>query len=301
MIGYLFVLIACALWAVDTLIRYPLLQKDGVSALTIVFVEHFLLSIILIVISFKSLRKIIHLKKSHLIYFFIVGGVGSALSTLAFTNAFRFINPSLVILLQKFQPVFAIILAATFLKERINKAFIFWAIICLAGGVLISYEDINALQTTDKSITELLFHPGAFQGYALVLFSVLGWGAATVFGKKLVSLGYTDEHILTGRFTLGFLCLLPFLFSADLTFSYPVEAYSKITLMVVLSGLLAMYLYYKGLRKISARACTLTEMFFPFFAVIVNWLFLDAALTIPQIMGGLLLVLGSLVIQLKRY
>jgi drug/metabolite transporter (DMT)-like permease len=300
LVGYLFVITACALWAIDTLIRYPLIQVSGVDAFSIVFYEHLLLSIILFVISFKSLKKF-KMNKSHLIYFFIVGGIGSALSTLAFTNAFRFLNPSLVILLQKFQPVIAILLARTFLGEKIKPIFIFWALICLSGGVLVSYEDIIHLKTDSKDIAELLFHPGAFQGYILVLFSVCGWGAATVFGKKLVTLGYSDEQILAGRFLTGFLCLTPFLATGVDIFTHSVEVYSKVSLMVLLSGLLAMYLYYQGLRRLSARACSLTEMFFPLMAVIVNWYFLGATLTPVQIFGGLLLILGSLIIQLKQY
>lgn len=302
MIGFIFVITACALWAVDTLIRYPLLQSDGLNALTIVFYEHLLLSVILFVISFKSLKNFKRFNKSHIIYFFLVGGVGSALSTLAFTNAFRFLNPSLVILLQKFQPVFAILLARSFLKEKIKPIFIFWAIICLIGGVLVSYEDIMSLRSTPKGVSELLFHPGAFQGYILVLFSVLGWGAATVFGKKLVNLGYSDEQILSGRFQFGLFCLIPFvILNNEPIFNDNLEVYSKIALMVLISGLLAMYLYYQGLRKLSARACSLTEMFFPLMAVIVNWIFLDAILTPVQIVGGAILVTGSVIIQLKKY
>jgi hypothetical protein len=42
----------------------------------------------------------------------VIGGVGSAIATVAFTESFQFLNPSLVILLQKMQPVVAITLAA---------------------------------------------------------------------------------------------------------------------------------------------------------------------------------------------
>ncbi len=45
----------------------------------------------------------------------------------------------------------------------------------------------------------------------------------------------------------------------------------------------------------------MAEMTFPFMAVGVNWVFLDAKLTMMQIMGGGLLLLGSTIIQLKRY
>ena len=106
---------------------------------------------------------------------------------------------------------------------------------------------------------------------------------------------------MAGRFVMGFICLLPFVFLSESIFSHNIEVYGKVSLMVLVSGLLAMYLYYQGLRKLSARACSLTEMFFPFMAVLVNWLFLGASLSPVQLVGGGILLLGSLVIQLKRY
>lgn len=300
MLGFFLILAACALWAVDTLVRYPLMGKLN-NSFAIVFYEHLLLTIILLVISVKSWSKIKAIKISHLFYFLMIGGVGSAFATMAFTQAFSILNPSLVILLQKFQPVVAIILASIVLKEKIQKVFILWASVCLVGALLISFEDILNIVNSASSLEELLLHQKAMQGYLLVMFSIVGWGAATVFGKKLVTLGYGDDVILAGRFTMGFLCLLPFAFSDKSLFTHSMETYGSISLMVLISGLLGMYLYYQGLRKISARLCSLAEMFFPLMAVIVNWLFLEAVLTPVQILGGIILILGSLVIQIKRY
>lgn len=300
MIGFFLVLAACALWALDTLIRYPLMQALE-NSLVIVFYEHILLSLVLFVISFKSLKKFKQIQKKHFLYFFIVGGVGSAWATLAFTKAFMYLNPSLVIILQKLQPIIAIVLARIVLKEKIQKIFILWATVCLIGALMISFEDILNIINSKQSFNELFFHQKALLGYVLVLFSAIGWGASTVFSKKLVSLGYTDEIVLGGRFFMGLLCLLPFAIGEQTLFTHSVDTYSKVALMVLVSGLMAMYLYYQGLRRIPARLCTLAEMFFPFMAVIVNWLFLGATLTPIQILGGLILMLGSVVIQVKHY
>ena len=121
MAGFLFIIFACAFWALDTLIRYPLMQ-GGFNAVTLVFYEHLLLTVIFSVVFFKSLKKVWEAKTSHYFYFFMVGGVGSALATVAFSRAFMFLNPSLVILLQKFQPLVVILLARVVLKEQIKKA-----------------------------------------------------------------------------------------------------------------------------------------------------------------------------------
>ena len=141
MVGFFLVLGASALWAVDTLIRYPLINK-GVGSFSVVFYEHLILSSIFLIIFYKKIPSFFKIPRKHVLYFFIVGAIGSGFSTLAFTKAFHFLNPSLVILLQKFQPVVAISLASVILKERVGPMFILWAIICILGAFLISYDDI---------------------------------------------------------------------------------------------------------------------------------------------------------------
>lgn len=290
---------ACALWAVDTLIRYPLAGQ--MSAASIVFYEHLLLSVIFSVVFFKAIGTLKNIKFKHIGAFIVIGVFGSALGTLAFTRAFMFLNPSIVIILQKFQPVVAVILAAFVLKEKINKYFMLWAFVSLIGAVLISYEDILSIVNSQSALGDLFFHDNAVIGYILVIFTVISWGSATVFGRKLTLEGFTNEQIMAGRFLLGLMAMIPFYFIDGSFFTHNLEIYSKISLMVLLSGLLAMYLYYMGLRRTSARSATLAEMFFPFMAVIVNWLFLDAKLTAIQMLGGGILFLGSMVIQLKKY
>ena len=271
MIGILLIIIACCLWAVDTLIRYPLLGS-GISADRIVFTEHLLLVLIFLPIIFKRREKIWSSQVSHLFYFFIIGGIGSAVATLAFTRAFTLVNPSSVILLQKLQPIVAIIMARFLLKESLQKNFLLWAGVCLVGGLFITH---NAL---GEGFTELISgvkwsNPENLKGYLFALIAVVGWGCSTVFGKKLSLEGFDTLEIMSGRFFFGFLCLIPLLFMRDLNFDMDTWVWGKISALVFLSGLLAMYFYYKGLKKVSARACALTEMFFPFCAVAVNWIF----------------------------
>lgn len=299
MSGVFLIIVACFLWALDALIRYPLVGS-GVAPITVVCFEHALLTLIFLPYFIKSRERVWNAKISHAFYFFIVGAIGSAIATLAFTKAFTILNPSLVIILQKFQPVVAILLARLFLKEQIAKQFMFWALICLLGGFMISFTDLF-VQIPKAFNSGDLFSDSASLGYLMVLISVVGWGAATVFGKKLSTCGYDHKEIMCGRFIFGFITLLPILIYTGGTVVLAPINYVKILIMVLISGLLAMYFYYLGLKRISARSSALAEMFFPFAAIIVNWIFLDATLTISQLIGGGFLLIGSSVIQYKRY
>jgi len=300
MSGIAFVVGACLLWAIDTLIRYPLLGS-GVSTEKIVFFEHLILVLLFLPFLISRRKKIADVEVSHLFFFFMVGGMGSALGTLAFTKAFTYINPTLVILLQKLQPLVAITLAAILLKERIGKQFVLWGGVCLLGSVLMLSEDsftfIRHLEWSPD-----LFSDEKFLGYLFTFIAVFCWGGATVFGKLLSREGYQGREIMAGRFIFGFLTLLPLLYY----FPVVTEQMEKITMgkiliLALLSGIAGMFLYYQGLKRLSSRLCSLTETFFPFAALIINWIFLDATLGMTQLLGGAILVLGSTMIQVRQY
>ncbi|GAB4011767.1 MAG: hypothetical protein Fur0010_06730 [Bdellovibrio sp.] len=297
--GIVFIILATSLWALDSLIRYPLLF-GGASAEQIVFTEHLILTVLFTPILLKDFNRIWNARVSQIFSFVVIGGIGSALSTLAFTRAFALINPSLVILLQKLQPLVAILLARLVLREPIHQKFLNWAFICLIGGFFISYKDIvPGLMNLDFKIK--LIDQKSLMGYGLTLVAVLGWGASTVFGKKLSQEGYKIQEIMGLRFAFGLIFLLSTLTSGQSIFTMNTQILLKIGLMVFFSGILGMYFYYKGLQKLPARLATLAEMFFPFCALTLNWVFLNATLGPMQIIGGLLLIIGSTVIQLKHY
>jgi drug/metabolite transporter (DMT)-like permease len=300
MAGTFLVILACLFWGMDTLIRYPLVER-GINPVTIVFYEHIILTLIFSLGLFPAIKRIGELKLADVFSFIIVGGIGSAVATVAFTEAFQYLNPSLVILLQKLQPVVAIILSAIILKEEIQKQFLVWAFVCMIGGLLISSPDIVRLYELMRSDMGIVISDNALHGYTLVGVSIVGWGATTVFGKRLSMVGFDTKSIMAGRFLTGLLVLIPFVKWNRSLILPQGEDYLRILIMVLISGALAMWLYYQGLKRLSARTTAIAEMFFPFFAILVNWFFLGIQLNDWQLVGGGILVLGSLIIQIKKY
>lgn len=299
--GYLLILIACMLWSIDPLVRYPLLGT-GISATTVVFFEHLYLVIIFAPAFWMAKRKLLKLKFSDLISFVIIGGLGSGLGTLAFTKAFSILNPSLVILLQKFQPILAIVLANLVLKESLGKEFILWAIVSFVGGLLIVLPDVRPLVISyqENGLASLLSQDLVI-GYLLTFVPVFAWGASTVFGKRLHGEKFSASEIMAGRYYMAIIFLLPFFVNGSVQTDLSLKAWGSILFMAVNTGLISMYIYYQGLKRISAKLCTLLEMFFPLFSVMVNWIVLEKTLLPIQIIGGLILLLGSTIIQLRKH
>lgn len=296
--GFSLIILAAFLWALDSLIRYPLLQ-DGVPAAVLVFYEHVILCLVFTPYFLKNFNRVRATQLEDLFYFIILGVGGSAIATLCFTKAFLYINPSLVILIQKFQPILAVLLARLILGETIRKEFVFWAGLAIAGVFLISFDDIykgvNAFSEGDA------FGSKALKGYVLTFIASLGWGASTVFGKKLSLRGFNEKEIMGGRFLMALLVLTPIVLSGEADLEIDFMQGLKTLGLVLISGLAGMYFYYRGLKYVSARIGTIGELFFPLGAIVLNWVFLGIEVSYVQITGGALLMFAASMIQIKRY
>jgi drug/metabolite transporter (DMT)-like permease len=298
MAGTLFIMIACFTWALDTLIRYPLLGA-GYSTLQIVLIEHLTLVLFVSPMLWRYRHAYRQMSRNSLLCLFFIGGVGSAVGTLAFTEAFQYLNPTVVILLQKLQPIVAILLAYWFLKERIEGQFVRWAMVILFGSFVMMWPDLRKLGEAQWHYSNDSM--SILKGYGYTLIAVSAWGAATVCGKYLSHQNVPANAIMSGRFVTGLLVLLPLAMvqTGSLTSMKPVDL-SLVVAMALLSGFIGMWFYYQGLKTVPAQLATLAELSFPVFAAAINWYFLDLDLTHYQIVGGLLLIFGNIGLRFKE-
>ncbi len=298
MAGTFFILIACFTWALDTLIRYPLLGA-GYSTLQIVLIEHLTLVLLVSPMLWHYRHVYRHMSLSGFLSLFFIGGIGSAIGTLAFTEAFHYLNPTVVILLQKLQPIVAILLAYWLLKERIEGRFLQWAAVILLGSFVMMWPDLRTLSNAQWHYSSDTI--SLLKGYGYTLIAVMAWGAATVCGKYLSHQNIPANAIMSGRFLAGLLVLLPMALaqSDSLSIMTPVDL-SLVVVMALLSGFIGMWFYYQGLKTIPAQLATLAELSFPVFAAVINWVFLDMGLTGYQIIGGMMLILGNIGLRIKQ-
>ena len=118
-----FIFAAATCWALDSLFRYPLLGQ-GLSPVYIVWLEHlFLVLFLLPLVGINFLNRIKQISRNEVLAYIVIGFLGSGLATLAFTQAFSLMNPTLVILLQKLQPFVAHFFALWILKEKTPRFF----------------------------------------------------------------------------------------------------------------------------------------------------------------------------------
>ncbi|GAB3487343.1 DMT family transporter [Marinomonas epiphytica] len=298
MAGTFFIMVACFTWALDTLIRYPLLNA-GYSTLQIVLIEHLVLVLVTAPLLWRYRAEFSAMSKASYGCLLFIGGVGSAIGTLAFTQAFAYLNPTVVILLQKLQPIIAIILAYLFLKERIQANFVQWACVILLGSLVMMWPDLLTLQGAQWHYAS--DSTSVIKGYGYTLIAVFAWGAATVCGKYLSHQNISANAIMSGRFVAGLLVLVPLaLVDSSSLVAMATSDIMLAVLMALLSGLIGMWFYYRGLRTVPAQMATLAELSFPVFSATINWLVLDMGLTSYQLIGGAMLIFGNIGLRLKE-
>lgn len=288
--GPLLIVIAASLWAVDGIIRRSLFSLPPI---TIVFYEHLFGAAILLPYLIWSFKKYPITRKEFFVILFIAAFSG-VLGTLWFTTALlqtSFISFSVVYLIQKLQPIFAISAAAILLKEKITRSYIKWAVIALIAAYFVTFKNgyVN-LSTGVGTVTAALYALGA----------AFAWGTSTAFSK--LALQKKPSMFVTGwRFILtsilGFGMVFALGQAGSLT-SPTLSQFARFLLIAVSTGMVAIVIYYKGLKKVQANVSTLLELVYPLLAVFIDATLYKTILAPTQYIAGAVLLFAIYQISL---
>jgi len=279
-----FVIVAASLWGIDAIVLRPYLYSLPVPL--VVFIESAIVALLLSPILFKRFNEIKSLEKKDLLIFLGVAMFGGAIGTMAITKALfyvNYVNLSIVVLIQKLQPVFALILAAIILKEKLPKEFFNWAGLAIIGAYFMTFGmNIPNLDTGDKTAEAALF----------ALLAAFSFGFSTVLSKRALR-NVTYEVGTYLRFLMTtILMLLIVLFLGQFSDIQNVTETQSIVFIIIAfsSGGLAIFLYYFGLKRITASVATIAEMAFPITAVLLEYILRGNMLGWAQWMGTLILI-----------
>jgi len=282
--GPLLIIIAAFLWAFDGVIRRYLYSLPPI---TIIFFEHLIGLIILIPFVWKSV-KIEKVGKRDMWLLLLVAILSGLLGTLWFTTALlkvHFISFSVVFLLQKLQPIFAIGSASIFLKEKIDRRYIKWALLALIAAYFVTFPEgkVN-LQTGEGVIIAALYALGA----------AFAWGTSTTFSKMILTkVSYKVSAFYRFLFTsiIAFIVILVFGYGSSLS-APTASQFGLFTLIAVSTGMVALIIYYRGLARTPVHISTILELTFPFIAIFIDMTIYHTTLSISQLLASVILVLA---------
>ncbi|OGH87785.1 MAG: hypothetical protein A3J93_05110 [Candidatus Magasanikbacteria bacterium RIFOXYC2_FULL_42_28] len=285
-LGSLAIVISALLWSLDgTFLRPGLFSLPSPL---LVFLEHTLGFVVLAPFLFIYRSQLKEINKKSWAAIFWVALFGGALGTTFFTKALfatGFVDISVVILLQKFQPIFAIILAAIFLRERFPREFYAYAGLAVVAGYFVTFKD-------PFIVSGIWSAPALAAVFSLL--AAFAWGSSTVFGKYSLK---NLNHGLLAALRFG-LTVLIMVFPALYFYGTGVSAVAgkqwwTLITIVFSSGAVAMFLYYWGLKKVPASVSTLCELAWPVSAIIFDYFLNDNVLSTTQILGAFVLVLAA--------
>ena len=282
------VVIAASLWAVDGIVLRPSLYSLPVPL--VVLVESSIVALLLTPFFIKKFSTLKQLKKKDWLAFFGVALLGGAVGTMAITKALfyvNFVNLSVVILLQKLQPVFAISLATIFLKEKLPKEFFPWAGLAIAGAYFMTFGfSTPNFSTGDKTTIAALF----------ALLAAFSFSSSTVLSKRaLRNVDYEMGTYLRFLFA-SIIMILIATTTGDISSIGDITTKQIIIFLVIAftTGGAAIFLYYYGLKRISASVASICELAFPLTAVVLEYFVHGNILSPIQWIGAAVLLLSIL-------
>ncbi|MBI9053169.1 MAG: EamA family transporter [Bacteroidales bacterium] len=263
--GAFLICVAATLWGLDGVVLTPRLHNLDVEL--VVFMLHVIPFLLFSLFLSKEYKNLKEFTKLDFLGFFLVALFGGALGTMAIVKALFLVNfqqLTIVVLLQKLQPIFAIALASIVLKEKLNANFLLWGTIAICGAYFLTFgTKLPNFDTGSNTVHAALY----------ALLAAFSFGSSTVFSKRLLTkfsfktatfyrYGFTSAIMLIIVLIGGKLVLIESVTNTN---------WLIMSLIALTTGSGAIFIYYYGLRSVKAIVATICELCFPISAVVFDY------------------------------
>ena len=216
--------------------------------------------------------------------FLFLGFTGYLLSVGGSYQGLRLTTATNAALLNAASPIAIALLAATFLREKMSAKMLLGIVISIVGvGVIVS-------RGSWQVITASAYNPGDL----IIVATLFAWGIYTTYGRHLMQvvspLAATTYAYIAGATYLLIACWLTEWESWQLAEtrwdSWLAVAYQS-TL-----GTFAHFWYYQAVEILGPSRAGVFINLVPVMAIGIAYVFLDEALTLPHLVGGLIVLVG---------
>jgi drug/metabolite transporter, DME family len=271
--GALLIAIAAALWGTDALLRRPLAQST--EAATIVFGEHLVLVLLMLPVIPPAIVAVTRAGWRYVAAAAAIGIGASAIATILFTQAFVHGDPVTPVVLQKIQPLVAVLGAWVILHERPRAHYGWFLLGGLVGTWLVAFP------------SPFDIHVEAALPALMAIGAAVLWAMGTVLGRLLAT-RLRFQHVTALRFAFGLPASAVAVLIVGAPFFTSAQDFAWIAGLAIVTGLVALSLYYIGLRKTPAVIAALAELTFPVTAAAVGYFAFGATLDGTQWIGVLI-------------
>ncbi|MDD5040435.1 MAG: DMT family transporter [Patescibacteria group bacterium] len=304
------IMFAAFLWAFDGVVLTPWVNDLGMYDVpTFVFMLHATASVFLVYFLISKRHELKNLTARDRGAFLLTATFGGAIGTMAIVAAIIRVhtgnlNISVVVLLQKLQPLFAILLAVIWLHERPRKRFYLWALCALCGSYLLTFGFVKPNLSADGMLVPAL----------LSILAAFSFGSSTVFSKRAITkvshgLGTALRFILTTGIMLCIIALTSVFIWSGIHTNYAGFAGFKVVSWEMIGAFLviafttggtAIFIYYWGLKRVTAARSTILELMFPASAIVLEYLIHHKILNVGQLIGALIILAAIIAITREQ-
>jgi drug/metabolite transporter (DMT)-like permease len=291
-LGAVSISIAATLWGLDGVVLTPRLSNLDVSF--VVFILHALPFAIMHSFLYKQYRYLKLFTFQDISVLLLIALFGGAIGTISIVKALFLVNfkeLSIVVLLQKLQPVFAIALAAIILKEKLSRYFILWAAIALLGGYFLTFGlDAPNLNTGSNTTLAALY----------ALLAAFAFGSSTVFSKMILQ-RYSFKTATFYRYGITAIVMLIYVIITGKWNNFDNITTQNMVIFLIIAfttGSGAIFLYYFGLNRVKAILAIMCELFFPISTILFDYLVNGNRLSFVQWVSAAIMIYA--IISLNR-
>lgn len=290
------IVLAALLRSLDGTFLRP--QFYSLPAELVVFLEHSFGSLIFLWFVISGWKQIRQMSWRWWWSLFRVSIFGGILWTVFITKAFFLaidgsISFATVIILQKLQAVFALIIAALLLKERLQKSFYLRAIIAIGAAYILAFwwQSWITISINRQS-----------SGAIFALLAAFAFWSSTVFSKQLTqsldAKRSAGMRFITVSILIGIYLLFAWTFP-EINLVSPTQR-TYLMIIALSSGWWALFLYYYGLKYIQASQATIMELARPLSAVFLDRIINGNMLTWTQRIATIILLIAMIQIAKRE-
>jgi drug/metabolite transporter (DMT)-like permease len=289
--GILLAVLATIVWSGNFVVARGVIKQ--IPPVGLAFYRWTTATLIMLPLAWKYVRQEKVILLQHKRYFFWTGLTGVTLfNTFVYIAGHHSPAINLALIGTTSSPVFAIILAAIFLKEPIKPLRIVGVLLCLGGIVWLlsqgSWERLKA------------FRFSAGDGW--VLLGALSFAIYNTFVKRKPA-GVHPLSFLFTVFATGTVLLLPF-YLIELTHAAPVHWNTNLVLIILYLGagasVIAFLCWNMAIARLGAARTALFGNLIPVFSILEAVLILGEQFTMVHVLSGMLVIAGVVIANLKK-
>lgn len=217
----------------------------------------------------------------------LLGLLNIPINQFLFLTSLKFTSPPNVALAYAMTPVFVLVIASFFLKEKNSLLKGLGVTLSIIGAVLIiSSHDLD-------------FSGDGFKGDVLAFSASFSWALYTIIGKKPSE--RLGAFVVTGlAMAVGFLMYLPIF--AFLPVELEIESitmtnWGQIAYLAFMTSGVAYALWYHALTKLEASKVSVFNNLQPVLTTVLSILFLGYALEQDFVVGAVMIIIGVVITQ----